>query len=82
MLVVGREESDATVKAFRQKSGFTFPMVPDPVSSIYSMFATERIPRTYLIGGGGTIVYESTGYYEQEIVRLRKLIRKELAKAK
>jgi peroxiredoxin len=80
MLVVGREESDDAVKSFQQTNGFTFPMAADPNSSIYSKFASEHIPRTYLITGDGTILYESTGYSEQEIVRLKKLITKEVAK--
>lgn len=82
MLVVGREESEDTVKAFQQKNGFTFPMAADPNDSVYSKFASEHIPRTYLISGGRTVVYESTGYDEREIGRLKKLIRKELAKTK
>ena len=57
-------------------------MAADPNNSIYSKFASEHIPRTYLISSGRTIVYESTGYDEQEIARLKKLIRKELAKIK
>jgi peroxiredoxin len=80
MLVVGREESDQTVKDFRRKRGFTFPMAADPHRSIYNKFASQAIPRTYLISRQGTIVYQWTGHYEAEIANLRKLLRKELAK--
>ena len=81
MLIVGREESDSSIKAFQQKHGFTFPMAPDPDRLIYSKFASESIPRTYLISRQGTIVYQFTGYYEAELTRLRKLLKKELKKA-
>ena len=80
MLVVGREESDRAVKDFRRKRGFTFPMAADPHRLTYNKFASQSIPRTYLISRQGTIVYQWTGHYEVEIARLRKLIQKELAK--
>ena len=44
MLVVGREESDDSVKAFQQKHGFTFPFASDPDKTVYSKFASESIP--------------------------------------
>jgi peroxiredoxin len=80
MLVVGSKESDRSVKAFRQEHGFSFPMAADPGRSAYHKFATQYIPRTYLVSRQGTIVYQWTGHYEAEIAKLRKLLRKELAK--
>ncbi|MBN2292808.1 MAG: TlpA family protein disulfide reductase [Pirellulales bacterium] len=82
MLVIGREESDDSLKAFRQEHGYTFPMASDSNKTIYSKFASQSIPRTYLISRQGTIVYQWTGNYEEEISKLRKLLRKELAKKK
>lgn len=78
MLVVGRGESDDSVKAFQQEHGFTFPMASDPDSSIYSEFASQSIPRTYLISRKGTIVYQWTGAYEEETSKMKRLLRKEL----
>ncbi len=80
MLVAGREETDDTLKTFRQERGLTFPMAPDPHGAAYSKFATKYIPRTFLISPQGTIIYEWTGNHEDEIPKLRKLIRKELTK--
>jgi peroxiredoxin len=80
MLVVGRGESDQVVKAFRQQHRFTFPMAADPQRSVSGNFASQYIPRTYLISREGIVVHEWTGYYETEIAKLRKLLRKELAK--
>ena len=80
MLVVGRKESDDGVKAFQQKHGLTLPMASDPDSSIYNRFASQYIPRTYLISRQGIIIYQCTGYYEEEMSNLRKLLSKELAK--
>lgn len=78
MLVVGREESDDSVKAFQQKHGFTFPLASDPDRSVYNKFASQSIPRTYLISRQGTIVHQFTGYYEVEISNMKKLLGKEL----
>lgn len=81
MLVVGREESEDSVKAFQQKHGFTFPLASDPDRSVYNKFASQSIPRTYLISRQGTIVHEFTGFYEVEISKLKRLLRKELEEA-
>ncbi|HEX5471258.1 MAG TPA: TlpA disulfide reductase family protein, partial [Lacipirellulaceae bacterium] len=82
MLIVGREETDDTVRAFQHKNGFTFPMAADPKGSVYKKFATEYIPRTYLISADGTIAFETTGFYEPELARLKKLITRQLAKTR
>jgi peroxiredoxin len=82
MLVVGREESDDSVKAFQQEHGFTFPMASDQDASIYNKFASQSIPRTYLISRQGTILYQWTGGYEEEIPKLKRLVSKELGKKK
>ena len=80
MLVVGREESEDSVRAFQQKHGFTFPLAADPENSVYNKFASQYIPRTYLVSRQGTIVHEFTGYYEVEISRLETLLKRELEK--
>ena len=45
-------------------------------------FATEGIPRTYLISRDGTILYQSVGFYEefyeQELARLKRLVREQV----
>jgi peroxiredoxin len=80
MIAVSREESNETIRAFKSEHGFTFPMAPDPDNSVYSQFASQFIPRTYLISRDGTIIYQCTGYHEEELSRLRTLVRKELAR--
>jgi peroxiredoxin len=78
LVCLGREESDQSIKAFRKKHGFTLPMAADPIGSVYSRFATESIPRTYLLGRDGTVLYEWTGYYESEMAKLKALVGTEL----
>ena len=81
MLVIARGESVEKVRAFHAKQGFQFPMAADPKGSVYSRFAKERIPRTYLISRDGTILYQCTGYYEAEIGKLKALLAGEIGKA-
>ena len=79
MLVIGREESDQTVKAFKAAHSFTFPMASDPQRSVYGEFASQSIPRTYVISRDGTVIFQTTGFYEEEIARLKALLHKEIA---
>ena len=82
MLVIGREESDETLRAIQSQNGFTFPMAADPDASIYGRFATQSIPRTFLISDQGIIVHEWTGAYEDEISKLKRLLGKELERVR
>lgn len=80
MIAIGREESDEAVKAFKRERHFTFPTGSDRDGAIYGKYASQSIPRTYLISRDGTIIYQCAGYYEQETAKLKRLLRKELAK--
>ncbi|MDH6304168.1 peroxiredoxin [Parabacteroides sp. PF5-5] len=78
MLVVGREHSDADLATYNEKKGFTFPLYPDKSRAIYSSFAKSLIPRTYLIGKDGKIIYASKGYNDAEFAELMSKIEKAL----
>ena len=69
-LPISRGEKKATVEAFREKAGYTFPMGLDPKQSIFKLFASNYIPRNFLIGKDGKIVYLSVGYDEKEFNEL------------
>lgn len=78
LLVIGREESDESVRAFMEKHGYTFPVAADPERSVYSRFAEELIPRTYLVARDGKIHYATTGFNEGELQRLKAELAKQL----
>lgn len=69
-LPIARGEDRATVAAFRQKQGYSFPMGLDPQQSIYDRYASNYIPRNFLIGRDGRIVLSSVGYDPDEFGRL------------
>ena len=81
MLVIGREESAEILRTFKDEHGFTFPMASDLDRSAFDRFATEFIPRTYLIARDGNIVYQCCGYdfEKEELRKLRTILKKELA---
>ena len=80
-LPISRGEKKATVEAFREKNGYTFAMGLDPKQSIFKLFASNYIPRNFLIGKDGKIVYLSVGYDEKEFKELISAIDKALKQA-
>jgi peroxiredoxin len=79
MLVVGREEPNETVVAFRKSKGFTFPMAADPERGVYDLYAKEGIPRTVLVSQTGEVLFSTLGFYEQDLAELERLIQQRLA---
>ena len=77
---VSRGENRATVAAFREKMGYTFPMGLDTDGRVYAEYAQTYIPRNFLIDKNGVVVKASVGYDEMEFAELIKLIEKEIKK--
>lgn len=65
-LPISRGEEKATVADFRKQMGYTFPMGLDPEQTIYGLYASNYIPRNFLIGPDGKVVIASVGYEEAE----------------
>jgi len=76
VLVVGREETGEKIKAFREKHKLTMPFAPDPDRKIYSSYATQFIPRTYVIDKSGKIVHQTVGYTAADFKELVEAVRK------
>lgn len=74
MLTFGREHSWKEVEQFKKDQKFMFPMLPDPTRKVYGLFALETIPRSFLIGEDGKILYMSEGFEEKQFEELKKLI--------
>lgn len=80
ILVVGREHKEDELEKYLEKKQFSFPIYPDPTREFTSKFATQNIPRTYLIDRTGKIVYASVGYEEKDFKGLIKEINTQLKK--
>jgi peroxiredoxin len=81
MVSIGREHNDAELKEFQKKREFTIPIAADPQRKIYSRFATQYIPRNYVIAADGKIAFQSVGYNQEEFKQMLDVIDKELKKA-
>jgi peroxiredoxin len=74
LLVIGREHSEAELAIYNAKKGFTFPLYPDKDRKIYAAFATQLIPRTYLIDPSGKVIYVAKGFEPKDFERLQRII--------
>ena len=63
---ISRGEERQTVADFREKMGYTFPMGLDPERKIYDLYASNFIPRNFLINQEGQVVMASVGYEVEE----------------
>jgi peroxiredoxin len=80
LITIGREHSLAELLKFKKDNKFTFPMVPDSGRIIYSQFAPQLIPRTYLINKNGKIIRSIIGFNKEEFEETVKVLEEELRK--
>jgi peroxiredoxin len=80
LVAVGREHTEAEVRAFKEKKKFTFAFAADPKREVFSKFATQSIPRCVVVGKDGRIKYQSMGYDEAEFEKLVAAVKHELDK--
>jgi peroxiredoxin len=79
LVVIGREESLESVREFREKHGYSFPIAADPDRSVYALFARESIPRTLVVSPEGRIVYSKAGFQEADLIELNAILDEQLA---
>ena len=82
LVVIGCEETEETVRDFRSKNRFSFPIAADPDRQVYSRFAKGVIPRTLVVSPDGRIVYSRAGFYEDDIRELNAVLREQLDRLK
>lgn len=55
MVAIAREEQQESIAAFWQEHHLAIPYSPQPDRRIYSLFATQTIPRAYLCSADGIV---------------------------
>jgi len=80
-LPISRGEERSAVETFRTKMNYSFPMGLDPDRKIYDRYASNYIPRNFLIGPDGRIVAATVGYEEDEFAELVATIERTLDQA-
>jgi peroxiredoxin len=79
LVVIGRGETQETVREFRDKHQIAIPMAADFDEAVYKLFADGgSIPRTIVVSPTGTITYSKAEYYERDIPLIRKTIEQNL----
>jgi peroxiredoxin len=69
-LPISRGEKKTTVEAFRKQNDYTFPMGLDPQQTIYKKYASNYIPRNFVVGKDGKVIYVSVGYTPEEFAEM------------
>lgn len=70
MVAVSRAETSDVVEPWIAEKGFTFPVAIDPDRTSYAKYASAYIPRSYVIGPDGRILFQSQGYEEAEFATM------------
>lgn len=79
-VAISRGEARAKVEAFVKDHGYKFPIALDPQQATYKLFASNYIPRNFLIGRDGKIAFYGVGYDTEEFKHLISEIEKTLNK--
>ena len=82
VVVVGREHEIPEVSEFQKKHKYSFVMAADPKREAYGKYATQFIPRTYLLNKEGKIVFQSMGFNDADFKKLLTAIDKETTPTK
>ncbi len=64
VLPISRGEERAKVEGYISKMGYTFAVGLDGDQSIYRQYATNYIPRCFVIDANGKVLYSGVGYDE------------------
>jgi peroxiredoxin len=79
LLVIGRGEGEDVIRPFVEQYGYSLPFAADPDKAIYSLYASRFIPRNFVIGPDGTILFESQGFEPDEFERMIEVIERAVA---
>jgi peroxiredoxin len=78
VLPISRGEKRDVVEKFIADSGYKFAVGLDPERAIYDLYASNFVPRTFIIGKDGKVVYRVAGYDEKSAEEVNAAIAKAL----
>jgi peroxiredoxin len=79
VIVVGREENDEVIRPFVEKHGYTVPFAGDPDKTAYDQYASRFIPRNFVIGPDGVVLFQSQGFEREEFDEMIAVIEEAVA---
>ena len=80
MVAIAREQTEEEIAPFLKKNRLTFPAAPDPEREVYRLFGNGGIPRSYVVGRDGRILFQSVGYTAGDFEKMKSVLSKEMAK--
>lgn len=80
VLPISRGEKREVVEAFINQMGYTFNVGIDPDQKVYNNYATNFIPRCFVIEANGNVLYSGVGYDESVAQEVRDALDAALAK--
>jgi peroxiredoxin len=66
LIILGREHTWEEINKFKTEQKFTMPFYPDMGRKVFSLYASQNIPRNFIIDKSGKIAVASTGFNEKE----------------
>lgn len=66
LVIFGRGHTLAEIQAFKEANKYIMPMYPDENKVVFNLFASQSIPRNYIIDRKGIVSYASIGYEPDE----------------
>lgn len=75
LLLVARDGNEEQVTTYMQENAYTFDVIADPERTIYNLYATMYVPRTYLIDTEGVVLHTTVEYNESHIPEIIDMIR-------
>lgn len=78
MVSIGREHTKEELLKWNKKKGFTFPIAADPKREVYSKFASQYIPRNFILDKNGKIIWQGVGFDKEELNQMMKTIKENL----
>lgn len=61
-IAVGRENTKTELVTYRLAEKHDFVFIPDPKRALYELFASARVPRTYLFDEQGKLVHQTRDF--------------------
>lgn len=75
---IGREHTSRELLEYKSAKRLNFSISEDPDRKIYDLFATQKVPRNYLVDRDGKIIYQKRGFDEDDYDGLLKVIEENL----
>ena len=76
-LAIARGQNAGEVRPFREQNRYTMPMALDLDKSAYAKFATQGIPRLYVVSPAGKILFQMVGFDEKRFVEAQAIVERE-----